>query len=77
MKQRSKRVTIYLEPELHRALRLKALVTNRSASELVNEALRELLREDQEDLAAFAERASEPVLSYEELLNDLKAHGKL
>lgn len=77
MRQRSKRVTIYLEPELHRALRLKALVTNRSASELVNEALRELLREDQEDVAAFDERAPEPTLSYGELLNDLKAHGKL
>lgn len=77
VRQRSKRVTIYLEPELHRALRLKAVVTNRSASELVNEALREALREDQEDLAAFDERAAEPTLSYEELLNDLKAHGKL
>lgn len=77
MRQRTKRVTIYLEPELHRALRLKAAVTNRSASELVNEALREALRDDQEDLAAFDERAAEPTLSYEELLNDLKAHGKL
>jgi hypothetical protein len=35
------------------------------------------LREDQEDLAAFAEREAEPVLSYEELLKDLKAHGKI
>ena len=77
MRQRSKRVTIYLEPELHRALRVKAAVTNRSASELVNEALRQALREDQEDLAAFDERAAEPTLSYEELLSDLKAHGKL
>ena len=77
MRQRSKRMTIYLEPELHRALRLKAAVTNRSASELVNEALRQALQEDQEDLAAFDECASELTLSYEELLNDLKAHGKL
>lgn len=77
MRQRTKRMTIYLDPDLHRALRLKAVVTNRSASELVNEALREALRDDQEDLAAFDERAAEPTLSYEELLNDLKAHGKL
>ncbi len=77
MRQRTKRVTIYLEPELHRALRFKAAATNRSASELVNEALREAFREDQEDLAAFDERAAEPTLSYEQLLNDLKAHGKL
>lgn len=77
MTQRTKRVTLYLEPELHRALRLKAAAVNRSASELVNEALRAALREDQEDLAAFDERAAERTLSFEELLNDLKAHGKL
>ena len=77
VRERSKRVTIYMEPELHRALRLKALITNRSASEIVNEALRAVLREDQEDLAAFEERAAEPTLSYEELLKELKAHGKL
>lgn len=73
----SKRSTIYFEPELHQALRLKAASTNRSVSEIVNEALRQTLGEDQEDLAAFEERAGEPTLSYEELLNDLKTHGKL
>jgi len=73
----SKRSTIYFEPELHNALRLKAASTHRSVSEIVNEALRQALGEDQEDLAAFEERAGEPTLSYEELLNDLKTHGKL
>lgn len=73
----SKRSTIYFEPELHHALRLKAASTNRSVSEIVNEALRQALGEDQEDLAVFEERAGEPTLSYEELLNDLKTHGKL
>jgi plasmid stability protein len=71
------RSTVYFEPALHRALRLKAATTNRSVSELVNDAVRLALREDQEDLAAFEERAVESTLSYEELLNDLKAHGKL
>jgi hypothetical protein len=46
-------------------------------SELVNDAVRNALAEDQEDLAAFEERAAEPLLSYEELLNDLKAHGQI
>ncbi|BAS28137.1 hypothetical protein LIP_2296 [Limnochorda pilosa] len=46
-------------------------------SEILNDALREVLREDQEDLSAFEERAEEPTLSYEALLNELKAHGKL
>jgi plasmid stability protein len=77
MSELSKRSTIYFDPELHRALRLKAAVSHRSVSEIVNEALRQSLREDQEDLAAFDERAGERTLSYEELLDDLKAHGKL
>ena len=77
MSELSKRSTIYFEPELHRALRVKAASTHRSVSEIVNDALRLVLREDQDDLAAFDERAAEPILTYEELLNDLKAHGKL
>ena len=77
MSDLSKRSTIYFEPELHQALRVKAACTHRSVSEIVNDALRQALREDQEDLAAFEERANEPTLSYEELLNDLKAHGQL
>lgn len=77
MNQNARRSAIYLEPELHEALRFKAAATNRSVSALVNQVVREALREDQEDLSAFEERASEPILSYEELLNDLRAHGKL
>lgn len=77
MSELSKRSTIYFEPELHRALRVKAASTHRSVSEIVNDALRLALREDQDDLAVFDERAAEPILTYEELLNDLKAHGKL
>lgn len=77
MNESSKRSTIYFEPEIHQALRLKSAVTHRSVSELVNEAVRNLLQEDQEDLVAFENRVAEPSMSYEELLHDLKAHGKL
>ncbi len=73
----NKRSTIYFDPELHKALRMKAASTGRSVSELVNEAVREVLREDREDLAAFTERAAEPTITYEALLEDLKAHGKI
>lgn len=72
-----KRSTVYFDPQLHAALRLKAAQTDRSLSDLVNEAVREALAEDQEDLAAFEERVAEPTMSYEAFLNDLKAHGKL
>jgi len=73
----TKRSTIYFEPEIHRALRLKAATTERSISDLVNEAVRQVLTEDQEDLATIAERAAEPTITYEALLDDLKSHGKI
>ncbi len=69
--------TIYFDPDIDQALRLKAANTHRSISEIVNDALRRELDEDREDLAAFDERATEPTLSYEDLQNDLRAHGKL
>ena len=72
-----KRATIYFEPELHRAVRLKSVHTNRTISDIVNDSLRSALSEDQEDLDAFETRASEPVISYEALLAKLKADGKI
>jgi len=72
-----KRATVYFEAHLHRALRLKAAETDRSISELVNDAVKEALAEDAEDLAAFEDRASEPDLRFEDVLKDLKKRGKL
>jgi len=77
MSELSKRSTVYFEANVHQALRVKAAITHQSVSELVNEAVRLALREDQEDLQAFTQRADEATLSYEELLEDLKLHGKL
>ncbi len=77
MSEPAKRSTIYLDSTLHRALRIKAVHTRRSMSNLVNDAVRMALREDQEDLAAFDERAGETTISYEELLRELRAHGKI
>ena len=73
----SKRSTIYLDPELHRALRLKSLETSRSMSEIINDVLKESLSEDAEDLAAFDERADEPLISYERMIERLKKDGRL
>jgi hypothetical protein len=56
---------------------MKAAQTHRTMSDLVNDAVRMALREDQEDLAAFNARADEPTITYEALLKDLKAHGKI
>jgi len=77
MKNSQKRATIYFDPDLHRALRLKAADTDRSVSELVNEAVRLRLADDAEDLAAFEERAGEPNLDFETVLRDLEQRGKI
>jgi len=71
------RATVYFDPALHKALRLRAAHTRRSISDIVNDAVRQALREDEQDLAAFENRVAEPEVSYEALLKDLKAHGKL
>ncbi|MBT3311277.1 MAG: CopG family transcriptional regulator [Desulfobacterales bacterium] len=73
----SKRSTVYLDPELHQALRIKALETSRSMSELINEAIKEALSEDAEDLLAFNERVHEPVISYEQMVKRLKKDGRI
>ena len=73
----TKRATVYFEPGLHRALRVKAAETDLSVSELVNNAVRAGLAEDAEDLEAFRARAKEPTSSFENLVSDLKRRGKL
>jgi hypothetical protein len=72
-----KRATIYFEPGLHKALRLKAAHTEKSISDLVNVAVRRSLAEDVEDLDAFESRKKEPNLLFEDVLKDLRRRGKL
>jgi len=72
-----KRATVYFDPSLHKALRLKAAQTERSLSELVNSAVRRSLAEDAEDLAAFDDRAKERNLDFEAVVKDLKRRGEL
>ncbi len=72
-----KRATVYFDPSLHQALRVKAAHTESSLSDLVNAAVRRSLAEDQGDLSAFEARAREPNLAFENVLKDLKRRGKL
>jgi hypothetical protein len=73
----SRRATVYLDPDLHKALRLKSAETSRSVSDVVNDAVRDALAEDAEDLAVFEARKREPVVSFEAFLKELRRHGKL
>ena len=77
MSEDTRRTTVYFDRVIHRALRLKAAETDRSFSELVNLAVRESLSEDVTDLEAFESRTSEPDLSFESVVKDLRRSGKL
>jgi hypothetical protein len=73
----NKRTTIYLDADLHRALRLKSATLSRSVTELINDAVRESLAKDAEDLVAFEDRVKEPLISYDEMVKRLKKDGKI
>jgi hypothetical protein len=73
----TKRSTVYLDPRLHKALRIKSVETSYSLSQLVNDAVTLSLSEDAADLSAFEERAREPMVTYEDALKELKRHGKI
>ena len=77
MSTRTKRATIYFDPDVHKALRLKSAETESSISVLVDEAVRLLLLEDAEDLAAVDALRDEPAISFEDFVRDLQARGKL
>jgi hypothetical protein len=73
----AKRATVYFDPEIHRALRLKAAASDDSMSDIVNRAVRLSLAEDAEDLEAFQKRKREPNLDFEQFVKALKRRGKL
>jgi len=73
----SKRATIYLDPQLHKILKMKAAETAQTISDIVNEAIRHELAEDATDLAEIEKRAKEPSISFEQMLKELKQNGKI
>jgi len=72
MTDTSKHTTVYIEPDLYAALRLKAARSDLAVSDIVNDAVRCVLSDDHEDLAVFEGRENEPVMSFEALLDELK-----
>ena len=77
MKTTAKRSTVYFDPDLYKALKIKAAQHEKSLSELINQAVRWSLFEDAEDLGAFEERKNEPNLDFEKVLKDLRSRGKI
>ncbi len=74
---KSESATIYFDPALHKAVRLKAAETVQSISDIVDEAIRTLLSEDAEDLADLSARVNEPSVSFESFVQELKAAGDI
>ncbi len=72
-----KRATIYFDPDLHKALKIKALETSRSITDIVNQAVRESLSEDAEDILACEERENESLISYDQILKNLRKDGRI
>ncbi len=77
MAEPAKRATVYFDPIIHKALKLKSIETSKSISELVNKAVKEALAEDAEDLSAVEERADEPLISFSEMVKRLKKDGRI
>jgi len=77
MSELNRRATIYFDPKIHKALKIKAAITSRSLSEIVDDAIRHELAEDEEDIRSFIERADEPSVSFKKVLKDLKDSGKI
>lgn len=73
----AKRATVYFDPIIHKALKLKSLETSKSISELVNVAVKEALAEDAEDITAYEERATESLISFSEMVKRLKYDGRI
>lgn len=76
-RSKSKQATIYFDKDIHKAIKLKAAGTNRTISDVVNEAVRNMLNDEHKDLIAFEAQEYEPIMSYEDLLNELKSEGKI
>jgi len=73
----AKRATVYFDPILHKALKLKSIETSKSISEIVNTAVKEALAEDADDISVFEERAHEPLISFSEMVKRLKKDGRI
>ena len=77
MAEPAKRATVYFDPIVHRALRMKAAAADRTLSDVVNDAVRISLAEDAEDIAAFEQRAAEPTIAFEQFVTGLRRRGKI
>ena len=73
----SVRATVYFNPKIYRALRIKAAESGETVSGLVSRAVVKSLTENRIDLEAFEKRRREPRRPLADVLRDLKRDGLL
>jgi len=73
------KATLYLDSDLYKTLKMRAVETGQSISGLMNEALQAQLAEDLEDISSIRTRIAkkETPLSYEKALRELQKSGRL
>jgi hypothetical protein len=71
----SKRATVYLDPHIHKALKIKAAESDQTISELVNKAVSLSLAEDAVDLEALKDRKKHSERSFSSFVRELRKDG--
>jgi hypothetical protein len=71
------RATVYLDDDVHKALRMKSAETGESMSQLINDAVRVVMAEDLEDISDWNARCNEQSIGNEEFLRQLRADGTI
>ena len=75
MRSNDTKTTLYLSPNVRRALKKRVVDTNQTMSEYVNRAVAFAIAEDLEDIEAIEERRNEPTESLDNFLESLKKDG--
>ena len=71
------RTTVTLNDKIYKALRIRAAESGESISAVIEEAVKEQVLEDLEDLQSVKERENESAIDFQLFVKELKADGIL
>ena len=71
------RTTITLNDKIYKALRIRAAESGESVSSVIEDAVKEQVLEDLEDLQTVKERENESAIDFHSFVKELKADGLL
>lgn len=70
-----KKTTVYLEPEILKAAKLRAVEAEESLAEYLRKAVLAQLAEDYQDIETFKSRGKEPAVTFEKMMAGMKKRG--